>query len=209
VSLRIDHAVYAVHDLDVAAARFEDAYGLVATPGGVHPRWGTGNRIVPLGDARYLELIAIVDPAVAATTVLGRAIAERIADGDRWFALCLRDDAIDVTAARLGLVLEPGSRSLPDGGVVAWRGAGIDDPRRTPDLPFFIGWSGEPDAHPGARRAAHGSGATGIAWVEVAGDPERFAAWTGDEPLPVRFVDADPGVVAVSLSTPGGELVIR
>ena len=99
MSLRIDHLVYAVGDLDAAAARFDETYGLAATPGGVHPRWGTGNRIVALGGDRYLELIAIVDPSVAATTVLGRAIAERTEGGDRWFALCLGDDAIVSTVA--------------------------------------------------------------------------------------------------------------
>jgi len=209
VTLRIDHVVYAVRDLDTAAARFDDAYGLVATPGGVHPQWGTGNRIVPLGGARYLELIAIVDHAVAATTALGRAIANRTEDGDRWFALCLGDDAIEATAARLGLRPEHGSRMLPDGRVVAWRGAGIDDPRRSPDLPFFIEWTGDPDAHPGARAAKHPSEATDVAWVQIAGDADRFASWTAQAPLPVRFVDGEPGVVAVGVTTTAGELVIR
>jgi Glyoxalase-like domain len=209
VTLRIDHVVYAVGDLDTAATRFRDTYGLLSTSGGVHPRWGTGNRIVALGNARYVELITIVDASVARTSALGRAIATRTASGDRWFALCLGDDAIEATAERLGLALEPGSRTLPDGRQVAWRGAGIDDQGRTPDLPFFIGWTGEPDTHPGARRAAHPSGATDIAWVEIAGAAERFAAWTSDGSVPVRFVDGDAGVVAVALRIPGGELVIR
>jgi glyoxalase-like protein len=209
VTLRIDHVVYAVRDLDSAAARFEQAYGLLSTAGGVHPRWGTANRIVALGGARYLELIAVVDPDVAASSVLGRAIEDRTATGDRWFALCLGDDDIDATARRLGFVVEPGSRTLPDGREVAWRGAGIDDPRRTPDRPFFIAWTGEPDLHPGARRAPHPSGATDIAWVEVAGDADGFRVWTGDAGLPVRFVDGAEGVVAVALHTPDGELVIR
>ena len=209
MSLRIDHVVYAVRDLDAAATRFDETYGLGSVPGGVHPRWGTANRIISLGDARYLELISIVDPEVAATTVLGQAIADRIADGDRWFALCLGDDAIDVTVERLGLALEPGSRTLPDGRVVAWRGAGIDDPKRTPDLPFFIEWTSPPDAHPGARGARHRSGAGDIAWVEVSGDADRFGAWTGEASLPVRFMKGNPGLVAVGLSTPDGDLVIR
>jgi glyoxalase-like protein len=209
VSLRIDHVVYAVRDLEAAADRFERAYGLVSAPGGVHPAWGTGNAIVSLGDARYIELIAIVDPSVARGSALGRAIADRTADGDRWFALCLVDDAIDLTAERLGLTLQPGARTLPEGREVTWRGAGIDDPRRTPDLPFFISWTGEPAVHPGARRPPHPSGATDIAWVEVAGNAERFASWTGDASLPVRFVDGEPGVVAVALRATGGELVLR
>jgi glyoxalase-like protein len=209
VSLRVDHVVYAVGDLDAAATRFDERYGLAATPGGVHPRWGTGNRIVALGGDRYLELIAVVDPSVAATTVLGRAIAERAVDGDRWFALCLGDDEIVSTAGRLGLSLDPGSRTLPDGRVVAWRGAGIDDPGRTPDLPFFIEWTGAADTHPGARAGVHRSHATDVAWIEIAGDARRFAAWTDAASLPVRFTHGHPGIVSVGLTTPSGELVVR
>jgi hypothetical protein len=55
----------------------------------------------------------------------------------------------------------------------------------------------------------HRSGADNIAWVQIAGDADRFAAWTSDASLPVRFVDGEPGVVAVGLSTPDSELVIR
>lgn len=209
MSLRIDHVVYAVADLDAAAERFHTTYGLVSIPGGVHPRWGTANRIVALGGARYLELIAIVDPAVAGMSALGRAIADRTADGDRWFALCLHDDDIETTAVRLDLTVEPGLRRLPDGREVSWRSAGIEDARRTPDLPFFIAWTGEPGVHPGARRAAHPCGATDVARVQVAGDAGRFAAWTRDASLPVRFADGPPGILAVGLTTPAGELVIR
>lgn len=206
--LRIDHVVYAVEDLDEAAARFEADYGLRSIAGGVHPRWGTGNRVIPLG-ADYVELIAVLDREVAATTALGRAVGGAAADRGRWFALCLADDDLDATAARLGLVAEPGSRTLPDGRVVAWRGAGIDDPRRTPDLPFFIAWDVPPELHPGAGEAMHPCGATGIAWVEVAGDAARSDAWTSDASLPVRIVGGEPGLSAVGLRTPDGEVVIR
>jgi hypothetical protein len=210
VTLRIDHVVYTVHDLDAAAARFREELDLVTVPGGTHPRWGTANRIGALGDARYVELIAIVDPDVAAATALGRAIAERIGGGDdRWFALCLADDAIDDTAARLGLGVTPGSRVRPDGREVAWRGAGIDDERRTPDLPFFISWEGPADVHPGAVAPEHPSGASDVAWVEIAGDAEGFAAWTDGTSLPVRFVGGDGGITRVALATPAGDLVVR
>ena len=209
MTLRIDHVVYGVDDLEAAAARFHEAFGLVTTPGGTHPRWGTANRIASLGGARYVELIAIVDAGVAATTPLGRAIAGRIADGDRWFALCLADDAIDDTAARLGLAVMPGSRVRPDGREVAWRGAGIDDERRTPDLPFFITWDGPAGVHPGAVAAEHPSGARDVAWVEIAGDAERFAAWTDGASLPVRSVAGDAGITGVALATPAGDLVVR
>jgi catechol 2,3-dioxygenase-like lactoylglutathione lyase family enzyme len=205
-AVRIDHVVMAVRDLDRAAAVLEDR-GIATVAGGVHARWGTANRIAPLG-ASYLELLSVVDEDLAATTVLGRAIAERAGGGDRWFAVCLADDDIDATAARLGLGVEAGARTKPDGTEVRWRGAGIEDPRRTIDLPFFIAWE-TPDTHPGRMPVLHPAGDLAIASIEIAGDGAGFAAWTGGAPLPVRFVAGAPGVRAVELDAPDGPIRIE
>jgi Glyoxalase-like domain len=207
--LRIDHAVYAVPDLEEAAARLREDHGLDSVPGGVHPRWGTGNRIVPLG-TDYVELMAVVDRGIAADTDLGRKVLEITDRGSGWFALCLADDDLHATAERLGLSVEAGSRTRPDDRVVSWRGAGIEDPRRTPDLPFFIAWDGPAAFHPGATPIDHASGATGIAWVEVVGDANAFERWTHHADLPLRFgSEGPPGVRAVALQTPLGELILR
>jgi hypothetical protein len=163
---------------------------------------------VPLGDA-YVELLAVVDPRVARASTLGRAIGTLADEGGGWFALCLADDDLDETATRLGLAVETGGRQRPDGEVVRWRSAGIEDPRRTPDLPFFIAWEGPPDLHPGRGAAAHPAAVTGIASVELAGDERAFDAWTGGSSLPVRFVAGRPGVVAVHLHGSAGDVVLR
>lgn len=207
--MRIDHVVYAVRDLDAAATRIMEDLGLASVPGGVHPRWGTGNRIIPLGDSQYLELLAVIDPTVAATTQLGSSLQALTAEGDAWFAMCLATDEIESVAARVDLEVVPGSRTRPDGQVVAWRGAGIDDPARTPDLPFFIAWDVPEALHPGATPIEHPCGATGIDWVEIDGDQARFTRWVDGAPLPVRLHAGAPGVRAVSLRTPGGPLVWR
>ena len=206
--LQIDHVVYAVRDLDAAATRVLEELGLASVPGGVHPKWGTGNRIIPLGETQYLELLAVVDPAVAATTHLGRSLQTLTADGDAWFAMCLATDAIDAVAARVGLDVVPGSRTLPDGRTVSWRSAGIDDPARTPDLPFFMTWDAK-TPHPGATPVEHPCGATGITWVEIDGDQHRFTEWVEGAPLSVRLHTGEAGVRAVALQTPGGQLVWR
>ncbi|HSL11953.1 MAG TPA: VOC family protein [Actinomycetota bacterium] len=204
--MRVDHVVMAVRDLERSAASWA-RLGIATVPGGVHPRWGTANRIAPLGDA-YLELLAVDDDDVASGTALGRAILERSDGGDRWFALCLADDDIDGTAARLGLTVEPGARSKPDGSQVRWRSVGIEDPRRAGDLPFFISWA-TPETHPGRTAVAHPAGHLEIASIDVAGDAEAFAAWTGGASLPVRWVEGSPGIRGVVLDAPRRAIEIQ
>jgi hypothetical protein len=204
--LRIDHVVMAVSDLDGAAARLL-GQGIASLPGGVHPRWGTANRIAPLGET-YVELLGVVVPDVALETTLGRAIRDRAQGGDRWFALCLADDDVDATATRLGLDVEAGSRTRPDGTELRWRSAGIEDPRRTPELPFFITWEAQ-EHHPGRTPVTHPGRPERVVAIEVAGDEAAFTAWTAGAELPVDFVDGNRGVRAVVLDGPRGPVRIE
>jgi len=204
----IDHVAIAAIDLDRAAARLLDEVGLASVPGGRHPRWGTANRIVPLGDT-YLELITVEDEMAATASVFGSAVVRAVSDGDRWLTWAVRDDRIDATAARLGLTVEAGERARPDGRVLRWRNAGTDDPGRAPELPLFIEWDGPDSIHPGRTRIDHPSGARGIAWLELDGDPAVLDRWTDGAELPVRFSQGSGGIRAVVLRTPNGELVVR
>jgi hypothetical protein len=196
--------VFAVRDLDTAAARWDEDYGLASTPGGRHPRWGTANRIVPLGPD-YLELISVVEPDVAVETVLGRALLHLTADGDRWFSLCLSDDDIESTAARLHLTVESGTRMTPEGTELRWLGAGIDADEREPWLPFFIAWDVPPELHPGRTPVRHRVEVAGIASAEISGDPVRLRDWLGGADMPVRVIEGPPGLRSVSLRRAGGE----
>lgn len=208
----IDHVVLAVADLEEAGERLHREHGLASARGGVHPRWGTANRIVPLGQD-YVELIAVVDPVVGRATALGRALLALTGDGrDRWFAVCLSDTEIEATAARLGLTVEPGERTRPDGSQLRWRGAGIEDADRDVWLPFFIAWDVPAELHPGRGAIEHDAAVLGIARVEVAGDSGRLRAWLGPagDSLPIEVVDGEPGVQgpgvrAVVLATDGGD----
>lgn len=202
----IDHAVLAVSDLDRAGERLHRDLGLASIPGGVHPRWGTGNRIVPLGDS-YIELIAVVDHDVGSSTSLGRALLASSDGGrDRWFAICLSDTELEVTARRLGLQVEAGARRRPDGVELRWRGAGIDDGARDSWLPFFIAWDVPAELHPGRTTIRHEVDVTGIASVEIAGDHVRLREWLGPEGdgLPFDVSDGDPQIRAVDLSLGDG-----
>ncbi|MGH2540154.1 MAG: VOC family protein [Actinomycetota bacterium] len=218
----IDHVVLAVTDLAEAGERLRRVHGLASVPGGVHPRWGTGNRIVPLGE-EYLELITVMDRGVARANALGRALLEVTADAsERWFAVCLSDTDLDATASRLGLEVKAGARTRPDGSELRWRSAGIDDEDREPWLPFFIEWivPAELDPtrlhpaelhpaelHPGRTPIEHEVEVSGIAGIEIAGEVGRFREWlgpSGDE-LPIRVVDGAPSVRAVEVGVVGGE----
>jgi hypothetical protein len=206
--LRLDHVVFAVHDLDEAAVRFREEFGLDSTEGGRHERWGTANRIVPLGD-QYLELVAALDEPVATETAFGRGVLAHAAGGGGWFTMAAVADDLDAVASRLGLEVGWGSRTRPDGRTVRWRMAGLDDQRREPWMPFFLTWDILDELHPGRARAGHGVRATGLAWVEVGGDAERLRTWLGGDELPIRVTDDEPGIHRVAISTPDGELVIE
>jgi len=206
---RLDHVVLAVRDLDVSADRLWDEHGLRSVPGGRHPQWGTANMIAPLGND-YLELLGVVDEEVGSTSVLGRTLMELSANGDRWFSVCLADEDIDATAARLGLTVRPGARTRPDGTEVRWRGAGIEERGEELGLPFFISWDVPADLHPGAAPAEHRVPVEGVAWAEVGGDEARLRDWLDGADVPIRVVDGEPRVHAVGISLrDGGKIVLR
>lgn len=57
----IDHLVVAASTLPVGVKWIEELFGVKMSPGGMHPRMGTHNALLKIGDKQYLEVIAI-DP---------------------------------------------------------------------------------------------------------------------------------------------------
>lgn len=200
----IDHVIYATHDLAAAGHRFWEEFGLASYEGGVHPDYGTANRIVPLGDS-YIEIMGIQDEAVARMNPLGAFLLTQIDAGDRWVAWCLRPDDIEATAKRIGSVAIPGHRMRPDGTAVTWMLAGLEIALAEPPLPFFIAWD-DAASMPGREALDHRTDVKGILRVEVACDPHRLRSHAGDD-LRVRVVDGEPGIVAVTLATGDGRRI--
>jgi Glyoxalase-like domain len=176
----IDHVLLAVRDLNAGAAWIREQHALTALPGGRHPAVGTANMIVPLGDD-YLELIAVVDPAEAATSPFRERLAVAPETGAVIATWAVRVTDIDALRQRLddaGVATEgplPGSRLRPDGVLLEWRtlriGSGLE-----PAIPFFIEWKIDADAHPGAMAVGHPAGTVLLRGVRLASpDPDALA----------------------------------
>lgn len=206
--MQIDHVVYGVRDLEAAGARMKTDFGLGSVPGGRHPGWGTGNRIVPLGP-NYIELLAAVDKSEAEGSELGKSLLAAVADGDRLLGWCVSTEDVDTIAARLELPVTAGSRKRPDGTVLRWRSAGLNRALAEPSLPFFITWDIPENLHPGRAESDHVASPRGIAWLEIGWDALRLNEWLDGSQLPIRVVGGPPGVLAVGIAAEPDEIVLR
>jgi hypothetical protein len=178
--LELDHVLIAVRDLDSGVADAERRFHVTSVAGGRHPGWGTANRIVPLGTC-YLELVAVVDAAEAATSPLGRWISAAAGDEPRLLGWAVRPDDLDGVAARLGLIVARGSRQTASGELLSWRTVGLERAIAEPCFPFFIEWSAE-TRFPGLAAEPFD---VSIRELGVTGDEQRLEDWLGSHELPL------------------------
>jgi len=209
VNDRLVQAIILVTDLGEARRRMEDL-GLAVMEGGRHPGRGTANLIAAFG-RQYLELLAIVDETEARSSPQGRpvlaALSSRGPGLARW---SVEPDDIEATARRVGYPVERRRRDLPDGTTVRWRSVAVDLAWSEPWRCAFMAFD-DPDSHPARSRTAHPNAATGFARLEVeAPDIAAARAWLGGRVPAGVVVEAGgrPGVRALSMSCPGGEIRI-
>ena len=200
--MEIDHVLIAVTDLETAAREFQARHGLASVDGGRHPDWGTANRIVPLGSS-YLELVAVVEPEVAAASSFGRWVGDGATDAGQLVGWAVRTTQLDDVAERLALTVRSGSRMTPSGEELRWRSGGLDEAIAEPCLPFFIEW-GDGVRLPGSAGALQAT----ISRLVLEGNPDRVGAWLGEHALPIRVLDGPAEVSAVVLSTRAGQIVL-
>lgn len=155
----VDHLLYAAPTLEQGMDAIEARLGVRPVPGGRHPHFGTHNALLSLGPSTYLEVIA-TDPGL---TQPARGVLfglDRIPEA-RMITWVLRRESIEdavAAAAAAGLELgaiSSGSRTKPDGTVVAWR---VTDPYPMPlggAVPFLISWGDTP--HPAEAAPAGGA----------------------------------------------------
>ncbi|MFL6021761.1 MAG: VOC family protein [Marmoricola sp.] len=208
--MRLDHLVFAAGPDGLAgtAARLSALLGEQFVDGGVHPRFGTRNRILPLTDGTYLELVEVLDHPASDKAPFGQAVRARSELGGGWMGWVVSVDDISALEKRLGRESVKGNRHRPDGTELLWKQLGVKGLQADPQLPFFVQWETSPDLHP----SAGSTGNISLEALEIAGDPARVTEWLGapvEQPLEDVKVDwvapnGTPGIVAVSFQTPNG-----
>jgi len=208
--MRLDHIVFAAGPGGLAGTsqRLSELLGESFATGGVHPRFGTRNAILPLTGGTYFEIVEVLDHPASDKAPFGQAVRARSALGGGWLGWVVAVDDIAPHEARLGREAVNGNRHRPDGLELLWKQLGVRGLQADPQLPFFVEWDIAPGDHP----SVGASGAVSLEALEIAGDPARVSDWLGqsvDQPLEdvkVEWVapNGTPGIVAAQFQTPNG-----
>jgi hypothetical protein len=211
--MRVDHVSYAAESdgLKATARRLAKRLGVTSVDGGIHPRFGTRNIILPLAHERYVEVVAVLDHPASDKAPFGQAVRARSAAGGGWLGWVVRVDDLAEAEQRLGRESVAGCRRRPDGVEFKWHQLGVRGLMADPQLPFYIKWDDQ-SLHPsdGAKTEVT------ISHLRIAGDPERVDEWLGlpldqtSSVIDFTFVapDGRPGLVAVTFDTPKGAITI-
>jgi hypothetical protein len=77
--MRVDHVSYAAErdGLKATAARLAKKLGVTSIDGGIHPRFGTRNIILPLAHERFVEVVSVLDHPASDKAPFGQAVRAR------------------------------------------------------------------------------------------------------------------------------------
>lgn len=213
--MRLDHVSFAVgpDGMDATVERITDALGVDRVKGGIHPRFGTTNAIIPLDNNQYLEIVQVLDHPSADKAPFGQAVRNRSQVGGGWMGWCVTVDDLAPFEDRLGRRAVPGNRKFPDGQELTWQQIGIKGLIADPQVPYLLRWDeGTEHLHPSR---AYGPQAK-LVRLSIAGSPQRVADWLGSkatdpfEDVDVHWVapSGTPGIMSVTFSSPNGEVTI-
>lgn len=212
-NMHLDHLSFAAgpEGLVGTSERLSDLLGAPFHDGGFHPRFGTRNRILPLADGQYLEVVEVLDHPAAEKAPFGQAVRARSEMGGGWLGWVVAVDDLAPVEERIGRGAVEGSRYLPDGGRLEWQQIGVKGLQADPQLPFFVRWLSSRASHPSV-----GGKDIELLKLEIAGDRERVNDWLGGEAdkilhdVEISWIapNGQPGLVAAVFSTPNGEVRI-
>ncbi len=211
--MRVDHVVYAAeHDgVHATAERLAKLIGVRPVDGGIHPRFGTRNVILPLAHERYVEVVEVLEHPAADKAPFGQVVRARSESGGGWLGWVVRVDDIAEQETRLGREAVQGNRHRPDGVELRWKQLGVKGLQADPQLPFFIAWEGT-----GPHPSSDADTDVTIESLTIAGDPDRVRDWLG---LPADYTSTvidfswvaphgTPGLMAVTFDTPQGQVTV-
>ena len=212
--MKLDHVSFAAHSdgLEATTERIADQLGIEPVKGGIHPRFGTRNMILPLTDHQYVEVVEVLEHPAAEKAPFGQAVRARSQAGGGWLGWVVEVQDLAPFEDKLGRPSVPGARLFPDGRQLEWHQIGVKGLIADPQLPFMIRFDSEPNMHPSQAQLTD----VRLAGMEIAGSPERVTEWLGG---PVEDVlaaldvtwcspDGAPGVMKVSFATPDGPVTI-
>lgn len=193
------------------AKRLAQRLGVSARDGGVHPRFGTRNMILPLADDRYVEVVEVLDHPASDKAPFGQAVRQRSERGGGWVAWVVAVDDLHELEQRLGRESVEGHRHTPEGVELSWRQIGIRSVMDDPQLPFFVRWD-DMSHHPSTLDDSPAR----LAGLQICGDPQVIRDWLGlDRPAEeweqgVHFdfdAGSAPALEAVTFTTADGSRV--
>ena len=212
--MRLDHVSYAAGPDGLAgtAHRLGELLGEQFIDGGIHPRFGTRNMVLPLSGGTYVEVVEVLDHPASDKAPFGQAVRARSELGGGWLGWVVAVDDIAAIEQRLGREAVPGNRHRPDGHELRWRQIGVKGLQADPQLPFFVQWEGDGSDHP----SVGASGNVHLDCLEIAGDSHRVSDWLGIavegplEDVKVEWVGNHgmPGLLAAQFSTSQGTVRI-
>lgn len=214
--MRIDHVSYAAgpDGLKATAARLGEQLGVQPLDGGVHPRFGTRNVVLPLADNRYVEVVDCLDHPVTDKAPFGQAVRSRSAAGGGWMAWVVAVDDLGPVEERLGRGAVEGNRHTPEGAELRWQQIGVKHVIDHGNLPFFVKWISAPECHPSRLAPSD----TRLSGLTIGGEPTIVRAWLGlgdtqertfETAVEFGFVEDDePRLFDVTFETPNGVVTI-
>ena len=213
--MRLDHVSYACEPdgLTATADRISAKLGTDAVRGGVHPRFGTRNMIVPLVNGQYLEIVEVLDHPASDKAPFGQAVRARSEAGGGWMGWCVAVDDLAPFEERLGRSAVPGNRKFPDGQELSWQQIGIKGLIADPQVPYLLRWNdGTESLHPSQARPA----SVKLDCLTIAGSSERVTEWLGTDVeetldgVEVQWIapNGTPGVMSVPFETATGRVEI-
>lgn len=212
--MHLDHISFAAGPGGLAAttAEIEAALGATFLDGGDHPRFGTTNKILPLKNRQYLEVVATLDHPASDRMAFGKAVRERSEAGGGWLHWCISVDDMTEVEHRIGRHAVPGNRHRPDGFNLEWVQIGTTSAHVDPQLPYVTKWLIDPSEHPSQMEHTE----IELIGLEIAGDPHRVEDYLGEASITaLETVEVNwsaprgtPGIMSATFRTPGGDVKI-